>query len=262
MNTIDMDEEKIFERLLNELFPDNLNCIVCDMPVSRTNKYSICKECMEKLYFIRTRCEKCGKPTINVSINRKQSKVGCGYCKDKNFLFDRKISVLEYDENSSKLVFGLKYSNKTFLPTHIAKFMYDMLRKNRAINFYDYDFMTYVPLSKERMESRGFNQSELLAEDMGMIANIPVINTVNRVKDTKRLFGLDSYERKRELNSAFEIDEYFSRYCKGNRIIVVDDIFTTGSTVNEISKVLKLAGVKEVVSLTLLTGGFVEKIDE
>lgn len=245
------------ERILKEFFPDNLNCVVCKKPVSRKNRYPICSLCMNRLKFIKHGCSICGKQIIHSNSDYENTKIGeCAYCKGRKFLFDRNISILEYDEISAKIVFDFKYRRNTFLSKIIADLMVEVIYRNKSIDFMDFDFLTYVPLSKKRLKKRGFNQSKLIAERIGEIMGIPVVNSVDRIKDTKRLFGLDMRGRKKELNSAFCIDKKFSDLPIKNKIIIIDDIFTTGSTIDEISKILRLNGVEKIVSITFLTGRY------
>ena len=114
----------------------------------------------------------------------------------------------------------------------------------------------YVPLSKEREKERGFNQAEKIAFYLSEITGIKINSSIHRIKDTKKLHKIKSDGRKKELLGAFSINESEKEELEGKNIILIDDIFTTGSTINEISKVLRLCNVDRIVSLTLLTGKY------
>lgn len=116
----------------------------------------------------------------------------------------------------------------------------------------NYDYILYVPLHKKRERKRGFNQSKLIAKKLGKIENIKVLDSIYRNKDTTKLFKLTNEERSREVKNAFGFYKSIS-LCKNKNVLLIDDIFTTGSTVNEISKILKLKGVKKIYICTFLT---------
>lgn len=248
--------KQISNIILKLIYPDNLNCIICNMPISRKNKYSICRPCMEKIMFIHESCVKCGKPTDKNDEENKKYSEACGYCKDKRFLFDRNISFLEYGDISKKIVFKLKYYNKTYIAKIAAEIIYDSMKKYEREELEMADFITFVPLSEKRIRIRGFNQAEKIAYYLSLLTDIEEKNILKRNRDTKKLYGIKSSGRKKELAGAFSIIDSEKENIYGKRIIVVDDIFTTGATMDEIAKTLKLCGVKRVVSLTLLTGKY------
>ena len=115
-----------------------------------------------------------------------------------------------------------------------------------------FDYITFVPLHKKRMRKRGFNQSEKIAKELGKMIDIPILDCIYRKSNTNRLYNLNRIERKIELKNAFLVKENIN-YANGKNILLIDDIFTTGSTVNEISKLLKLNNVNKIFVMTLLT---------
>ena len=172
----------------------------------------------------------------------------CKFCENKNFYFDRAISCIEYCDKSKVLVLSLKYYGNTYMSRYIAQVMRDKLEFEQL----SADYIIPVPLHKKRMRIRGFNQAEKIASYLSEYTNIPIIDCVKRNRNTKRLYALNKFQREKELKNAFEVKED-SEEIIGKRIILVDDIFTTGTTVNEISKKLKIYGVDEIIVLTFLT---------
>ena len=172
----------------------------------------------------------------------------CKFCENKNFYFDRAISCIEYCDKSKVLVLSLKYYGNTYMSRYIAQVMRDKLEFEQL----SADYIIPVPLHKKRMRIRGFNQAENIASYLSECTNIPIIDCVKRNRNTKRLYALNKFQREKELKNAFEVKED-SEEIIGKRIILVDDIFTTGTTVNEISKKLKIYGVDEIIVLTFLT---------
>ena len=172
----------------------------------------------------------------------------CKFCENKNFYFDRAISCIEYCDKSKVLVLSLKYYGNTYMSRYIAQVMRDKLEFEQL----SADYIIPVPLYKKRMRIRGFNQAEKIASYLSKCTNIPIIDCVKRNRNTKRLYALNKFQREKELKNAFEV-KVDSEEIIGKRIILVDDIFTTGTTVNEISKKLKIYGVDEIIVLTFLT---------
>ena len=115
-----------------------------------------------------------------------------------------------------------------------------------------FDYILFVPLHKNRLRERGFNQAEKIANNLSSLIDIPVIDIIGRRHNTEKLYKLGKDDRIKELKNAFIIKDNMID-LKNKNILLIDDIFTTGSTVNEISKVLKISGVNKVFVSTLLT---------
>ena len=104
----------IINIILEFIYPDNISCILCDIPIKKSNTYSMCKECFDSIHFILDGCIKCGKPIVNYSLEE-QPIEGCGYCLNKSFYFDKAISCIEYSDLSKQLIFKFKYNNATYM---------------------------------------------------------------------------------------------------------------------------------------------------
>ncbi len=241
---------KIFKYLTNILiefiYPENISCIICNNPINKSNTYSICKSCFNEINFILDGCIKCGKPIIYHSLE-KQDISGCSSCFNKTFYFDKSISCIEYNNTSKKLILDFKYKNKTYMSKYIANIMKEKLE----IENIEFDFILHVPLHKKRLKKRGFNQSKKIAIKLEKLINKPSYDILIRKKYTKPLYNLSKEQRNKVLKNVFEIKNEIN--LKNKNILLVDDIFTTGATVNEISKILKLEGVNKVYVITLLT---------
>ena len=172
----------------------------------------------------------------------------CKFCENKNFYFDRAISCIEYCDKSKVLVLSLKYYGNTYMSRYIAQVMRDKLEFEQL----SADYVIPVPLHKKRMRTRGFNQAEKIASYLSDYTEIPIIDCIKRNRNTKRLYALNKFQREKELKNAFEVKDG-SEKIKCKRVLLIDDIFTTGTTVNEISKKLKIYGVDEIIVLTFLT---------
>ncbi len=237
----------IFNVFLDFLYPENISCILCNSPINKNTTYSMCKDCFNDMNFILDGCIKCGKPIINYSLEEQRIE-GCRYCLNKSFYFDKAISCVEYTNLSKKIIFGLKYNNKTYLSKYIAIIMKEKLELENI----KFDYILFVPLHKKRLRQRGFNQAEKIAIDLSKIMDIPVVDNIHRQNNTRRLYKLDKEDRVKELKNAFIINNNIID-LKNKNILLVDDIFTTGSTVNEISKILKINGANKIFISTFLT---------
>lgn len=238
---------EVLDLVLDFIYPENISCILCNKPIKKINTYSLCKDCFKELNFIQDGCIKCGKPIIYHSLE-KLDICGCSYCFNKSFYFDKAISCIEYSDISKSMILGFKYKNKTYM----AKYISNIMKEKLDLENIKFDYITFVPLHKKRMRKRGFNQSEKIAKELGKMIDIPILDCIYRKSNTNRLYNLNRIERKIELKNAFLVKENIN-YANGKNVLLIDDIFTTGSTVNEISKILKLNNVNKIFVMTLLT---------
>ena len=153
--------------------------------------------------------------------------------------FDLARSALLFTHTLREIIHHLKYADRVSL----AKPLGDILKECREHEPFAGGLVIPVPLHRSRERRRGFNQAELIAERLGM----PVAaRLLRRKKNTASQTGLTRNERKRNLAGAFEV-----RGAVRGTVIVVDDVYTTGSTLNEIARTLKRAGAERVEVLTV-----------
>jgi ComF family protein len=113
------------------------------------------------------------------------------------------------------------------------------------------DYIIGIPISSGRMKERGYNQTELIAKELGRILSVEYLpNALVKIKETEHQINLSKIERKNNVKDSFKFADKYD--VKGKRVLLVDDIFTTGATVNECSKVLKKANAKKVIVATVL----------
>lgn len=254
--------------MLEIIFPENIDCIFCNMPISKDNKYSICRSCFEKLEFIKEICIKCGRSGENSCL--------CTHCYSEHYYYDKVLSVLKYNDFMHKIIYGYKYGHKNYLSKYFAEMVIDFIDSNNI----EYDYITSVPISDERMKKRGFNQTEIIARKLCGSKNY--VELFKRTKHTEFLSKLSNVARISEIEGAFEIKNDFLNNMVENKydlkisadikretdmksrantkIIIFDDILTTGSTLNELSKLIKksMADV-EITALTLCNARDIKK---
>lgn len=230
--------KKFFQKILDALYPDDCNCIVCDSEIPRGSRYVLCDECREKLPYNKGRiCLRCGKVMEN------QAKF-CLECQNHHKDFDIARSSLIYENEVIKLVHGLKFHNKKWLSKYMARFMVDTYNENAL----DADLIVPVPISNERFRERGYNQSMLLASFIAKEIDIKVYeNIIVKTKNNLRQSELSSKERRENVKGCYKVID--KSKIKDKKVLVVDDLLTTGSTASEIAKKLKSAGAKCVYVL-------------
>lgn len=234
------------DTFLNFLYPRNIYCILCNVPIDRYEGYSICLDCKSKLKFIEEKaCKKCGKPLDELYIIDK-----CPECVHSLYFYTRAISCIEYDDLSKKIIYDLKYHKKRYISYHIAEMICDRLIE---CNIYDFDVIMPVPLHKARERERTFNQAGIISKYIGKMTRTYVNNrNLIRVKNTITQNKLTREERRENLEGAFEVLD--KDKVKGKNILLIDDVFTTGLTANQCSRVLSENGAVNVYIATLATG--------
>lgn len=143
-----------------------------------------------------------------------------------------------------------KYRDALYFREYLGTMLYEKYLYEKR-NLAEIRAVTYIPISLSRQSVRGYNQSKELAEVFSALSGIPVFPLLERVKNTKRLKTLGRKEREEELKNSMKVREKYLTIIGENKILIIDDIFTTGSTVNEAARCLKEAGAAVVKSLTV-----------
>ncbi len=233
----------------SDLLIPNL-CIHCDSRIERPYKY-ICCECRRNLSIIpKATCEKCGyyfdfnDPAFTLN--------SCPQCSEEGFVFNQNRSVLCYDKLTENLIHNYKYNEMTGIAAVLTELIVFWLEKHRPFN--NIDAVVPVPLHSVRKRERGYNQSEsIAAKTASHFGWTYKPNLVKRIKYTKSQTILIGDERKGNVSKAFSVDK--NTPINDLDILIVDDVFTTGATVNAISKALKSKGAASVFVLTVARAG-------
>ncbi|PAB59373.1 ComF family protein [Anaeromicrobium sediminis] len=236
--------KSIVDFFLDLIYPRNIYCLMCKDPIHTTEKYSLCKNCHKKVNWVNNTCEKCGKIiSIDNTINR------CFDCINSKHLFQKNIACVLYDDNTKKLVHNLKFNKKTYLAYHMAEIMSDKLLESNL----EIDYMIPVPLHKNKKRKRGFNQSELLCKYMSEKTNIIAdYKTLIKCNETLEQNKLNKMERQKNLKDAFQVRNNPNMINKN--ILLVDDVFTTGNTIDACCGSLNRLKPKNIYSITFSIG--------
>ena len=216
----------------------------------------ICKECYLRLCFpTEPRCIKCSRPVESDEQDL------CDNCRKKQRYFDQGGAVVMHDEISRKIIYDLKYSNR--------RDNADMMAWETAkqcieyIKFWKPELLIPVPLHPDRAFQRGFNQAEIFGRKLSKYLRnqgleLPLEeHCLVRVKKTSAQKELGAEQREKNLEGAFMVNPDFLQkdgkfpFC---RVLLIDDIYTSGATLSECARVLKQTGVEQVYFLTFSIG--------
>jgi len=235
---------KLVRDILNLFFPPY--CITCDEVVDEPA--SFCNHCRSKVEIINPPfCIKCGIPFKAKDVESHL----CGVCLNgKNDWFNLGRSAGIYDFPLKDTLFALKYSKKMKAIKVIKKIIKE---SNLKLENDMFDFIVPMPLHYSTLLKRGFNQAELIADILLEILSKPVVTTVlKKIAKTKDQTKLGKDERFENVKGAFTVLN--REKIKGKKMLLVDDVITTGATLKEAAKVLKKAGASEVSWFTFLRG--------
>ncbi len=234
--------KKIWKTLLDILYPRR--CPVCDgiLPFGGD---LVCPECEKRILPVREpRCRKCGK------MLRDETAEYCRDCRKIRHSFDRGFSAFLYNDTMQGSIFRFKYKGRREYADYYSREIADKL--GRDLSSFRADALVPIPLYKKKQRDRGFNQAEVLARAIGDRVGIPVYpHLLTRVRATRPQKTLSLAERRKNLKRAFKISQ---NVVELTNVILVDDIYTSGCTMDEAADVLKEAGVKGVYALTLCSG--------
>lgn len=228
--------------LLDIIYPPR--CPMCQ-EILYPRKERICPVCREKLPYIREPvCASCGKPLES------QEQEYCFDCGRRGHLFDQGISVWVYNETVRKSIYQYKYGQKREYAGFYIEEMAKALR--RKLPFWKPELIVPIPIHKSRLRQRGYNQAALLADGISGTFGLPMREKLLvRRRRTLPQKELNVRERRNNLRRAFEVTEDLSYVTS---LLLVDDIFTTGATIDVAAELLKAAGVRKVYFITLAAG--------
>ena len=227
-----------FNHILDLFYPPK--CPFC----GKITQDGICSECRKAYPFIKEPfCKKCGKP---VSDDQKEF---CYDCSHKKHYFCEGRALWIHRGKVSEAVYALKYKNKKIygevFGTEMGR-MFSSYLKQKGVSL-----LIPIPLHKSRFRRRGYNQAEILARRISEISGIPLdTNTLVRVKGTIAQKELDDKQRRRNIRNAFAV---VGNICAG-KVALIDDIYTTGSTLDEAADTLLASGVGKVYFLVISIG--------
>jgi competence protein ComFC len=230
--------------LLDFVYPQY--CAICKKYLKREEQ-DVCEVCWNSLVILPESfcayCKSFFEPgDTKCSLCESAGKTG----EDYNISMVRSLG--RFDDYYKELIHRFKYGKKIPLGKRLAR------RLGRTVNddsvFSESGFLIPVPLHKSRYRERGFNQSEILADEISKATGLSVLkNVLKRKKNTKDQTNLSREQREENVRGAFVVNR--PEMIKGKNIILVDDVITTGATLNECARMLKQAGAEKVFGMTI-----------
>ena len=246
------------ERLLQMVFPLSTYCLCCGKAVDGTRSYSICDQCIRHITWGR----------IRIDLESESRRLG------RPSRLDSAVACVKYGLYERRLIFDLKYDGRTYVARAIGQIMADRLaaedispmdsgghgfgRPSVAQNAGrlggGFDYIVPVPVHRDKEKARGFNQAEKMARHLSRRIGVPVLpRALIRNRNTVAQRSLSAEDRYFNLEGAFSLNSKDADRIAGNRILLLDDVYTTGATAHQCGGVLKEAGASRVDFIAFAT---------
>jgi len=229
---------------LSFIFPPK--CVICDEYLEEENSLGFCQSCLDELPWIKPPiCPACGLPYLATPEAPDHL---CGDCTRNKYAFQWARASTIYRTKIRSVIHRFKFGNRPELARALVKTLFVNETVFRDVP--QADSIVPVPLHRERLRRRGYNQALLLAKSLGNEINLPVeCHNLRRIRKTIPQIGLGPSERKKNVRNAFRIKR--PERVKGKKVFLVDDVYTTGNTLNECARTLREAGSESVFAVTI-----------
>jgi len=239
-----------FSRVLDLIYPPS--CALCSEGLR--DGRSLCLACHESLpRLMAPFCSVCGEGFDG----RIEGDFECPNCRDLNFAFEFARPALFYDERAMDLIHRLKYSREIHLARELGVLAAESLEDPRLQEARSGNWpLVPVPLHRSRFQHRHFNQSAEIARVLSLATGLPMLKALKRIRRTETQTRLSRSQRLANLRGAFSLTGAGLKFsaAKPQGAVLIDDVFTTGSTVHECARVLRRGGVQKVVVVTVMRG--------
>lgn len=223
-------------------------CHVCKAPILPSDD-RLCQTCWQGLSQAVSAdyCRRCGRDVSPYGIVAGK----CGHCQDEQHHYDGLIRVGRYESTLRSLTLSLKFAERT----EWAAMLSGMLRQAVMAGGMHaaFDYLVPVPLHWRRRLRRGFNQSHLLAKGLNL-PQVPVSTDLVRIRNTEQQWNLKPPQRRRNVKGAFAVRK--GHPFEGKTVALMDDITTSGATLEECAKVLKRSGARKVIALVVAAANY------
>ena len=237
--------QRILDSLLNLIYPER--CFICAAPVARRHECSVCANCWTRAMSLKIappRCASCGLPFQSF---QDTSEYLCGNCILRIPPYAGARSFGYYTGELSRMIQGLKFQGRRNVAGLLAPLLTSTFFENWGRE--DFNLLVPVPLHPRRKRERGFNQSEVLTRLLARQLAVPWIPALIRVRPTVPQVGLTESQRQENVRKAFRCRN--PRQISKSRVLLIDDVMTTGATVASAAQALRDAGALRVSVLTV-----------
>ncbi|MBU6338876.1 MAG: ComF family protein [Rickettsiales bacterium] len=233
--------KNFLKKITEIVFPNQ--CLYCNCLIGQEGLF--CNSCWQKLQFITD-------PKCNICSHAFEFQVGdcltCAKCLARKPAYDKVITVFRYNQIIKKIIGDFKYRDNISLAKKLTKIIFNKFSEELD----EIDFIIAVPLHKKRLRKRKFNQAIILAKELAKLTDKRLYyDLLQRIKNTTPQASLSRKEREKNLNGAFILKDKYHELVKGKNILLVDDVMTTGSTLENCAKILKKYKAKKVIVLTI-----------
>ncbi len=224
------------------------SCVGCGLSLAQSQKSPLCPVCIKVLPRSKPPwCVTCGRSLAGLGVGIDC----CLNCRGHHPAFDQVISPCRYEGVIKEMIVAFKYQKQLSLAPFFGELLAESVRER--LGFDPADGIVPVPLHPPRFRERTFNQAERLAEELAENVNLPCWDhSLFRWKPTRSQAELDRAERLTNVQEAFELQA--NPFLRLSRILLVDDVFTTGATVNACAQLLKQGGALSVTVVTVAHG--------
>lgn len=247
---------RICNEVLELLFPTDIYCISCGNLINRGKKYSLCDECITNIKWANENtCERCG-----VILQNSELKI-CPVCMEEQHRFERAYTCMVYDDLAKEMIKKYKFHGKAYMAKSLAEIMIDKFSTMSCA----VDLVMPVPIHPKKKKERGYNQAGLVAEEFAKRLDIRYTEDILLRKNYKGAMNKMGADKRREnIMGSYSITESEEKLkmIKDSSILLIDDVYTTGSTVNECARLLLSGGAESVNVLTLASGVGVARLQE
>ena len=270
----------LLHQLDEAVFPTSLYCMCCGAMIDESRSYSLCDDCIRKFHWITgNTCDACGKAlperTVGGDVLSGQEAERprlCYDCMSERPLFTKGFSCVTYGLHEREIMMDLKYAGRGYIARRCGDMMFDRIEREIRSGIFSsehspVEMIVPVPIGSDRGAERGYNQSAIMTsqlagkwralarEMLGVRAPVLYEDLLYRSRKTRKLRSLSPAERALELEGVFRVRSRYVERIRGMRILLVDDIHTTGSTANACTKALLDAGASRVFFLSWASGG-------
>ncbi len=234
--------QSVSAKLFNLIFPDD--CRICEQPLQSVSRIPVCASCLALPQPLAAEffCRCCRTPYLTDFPLDEQGL--CSVCRESKVNFDAVYSFGLYEEALRELIHLFKYSKVETLARPLGRMLTGATPLDEQ-----FDVVLPMPMHWRKHWDRGFNQAELLAEPVAKRYGLKLGTNLRRRRHTKAQAGLSEAERQSNLEGALQVAK--PEEISGKRVLLVDDVFTTGATLRAAAAALKEAGAFRVVALTL-----------
>ena len=250
---------RIGNEMLDLVYPTGLYCICCGKITDDSRTYRLCNDCMRSMNWnTGRRCAKCGRPLVDADPG--EMCFGCTQTEasGNRHSFDKGHACAGYGACAQSVIFALKYGGRADIGDTLGEILYDFMLSEYGEDKLRimYDIVTPVPVHADKLKKRGFNHAELIGRGFAKRAGLEFDpGLLLRTRGTVPMKGLGPEERRANIRGAFEIRNSRLPEVEGSKILLIDDIFTTGSTIDETASLLKCCGAAGVDFLAFAAAG-------